>query len=217
MRTAHTIAPGEARGALGPYRRVTHARMAREAILLATGKDFDPLREPSNLDAVVESTDLVDQCLQGRGHIVSGQLVNLMTELSEQSQYELAARIRDYFAYYLHGIERQRDTALVAGARKIVWAHHLPKGGWRMHAASRGHLLKTIVTPPRTSPAWAVGELMALDPLPDTGMHLAHATWEEVRILSRDLSDAGARLIEWDSDEPFAWAVDSDLAELNAA
>lgn len=214
LRTAHTIAPGEARGALGPYRRVTHARMAREAILLATGKDFDPLREPSNLDAVVESTDLVDQCLQGRGHIVSGQLVNLMTELSEQSQYELTARIRDYFAYYLHGIERQRDTALVAGARKIVWAHHLPKGGWRMHAASRGHLLKTIVTPPRTSPAWAVGELMALDPLPDTGMHLAHATWEEVRILSRDLSDAGARLIEWDSDEPFAWAVDSDLAEL---
>ena len=214
LTTEHAITSTEARAALGPYRRVTHARMAREAILLATGREFDPLREPTNLAVVVDSTDLVDQCLEGRGHLISDELVNLMTELSENSQYELAARIRDYFAYYLHGIERQRDTALIAGARKVIWAHHLDKGGWRIHAASYGHLLKTIVTAPRTSPAWAVEELLEIEPLPNTGVHLAHATWEEVRVLSRDLSVAGARLIEWDSDEPFAWAIDSDLAEL---
>ncbi|MDO5048455.1 MAG: exonuclease domain-containing protein [Actinomycetaceae bacterium] len=214
LTTAHTISPAEALRALGPYRRVTHALKAREAILLALGKEFDPLKEPSISDQSISNGDLVDLCLRGRGHLISGRMTEFMTEFSARSQYELAARIRDYFAYYLHGIERQRDTALVAGARKVVWAHHLSEGGWRIHAASRGRLLGTRVTAPKTSPVWAMEELAALDPLPDTGVHLSFATWEEARVLSRDLNEAGARLIEWDSDEPFAWAIDSDLSEL---
>lgn len=213
--TTHVIAPDEAPRALGPFRRTTHALKAREAIALALGKEFNPLEEISIQDMAIVGGDLVDKCLQGRGHIVSGELLNLMSDLADRSHYEMAARVRDYFSYYLQGIERQRDTAAVARATRVIWAHHLDRGGWRIHVASRGRLLGSRLTAPKTSPVWAVEELSQIAPLPDTGVHLAHATWEEVRILSRDLNKAGARLIEWDSADPFAWDIDSDLSELD--
>ncbi|MDO5035034.1 MAG: exonuclease domain-containing protein, partial [Actinomycetaceae bacterium] len=112
LRVVHTITPQQAPSALGPYRRVTHALKAREAILLTLGQDPMVLADLPVGDVGVDNEELATLCLQGRGHKVSETLLAIMSELSTQSQYEFAARIRDYFSYYLQGIERQRDTAL---------------------------------------------------------------------------------------------------------
>lgn len=213
LKTAHTISSDLAPQALGPYRRVTHTLKAREAILLALGGEFAPFSDIPLREVAAPDVKLARMCLEGRGQIVSQNLLERMADFSDQSHFELAARIRDYFSYYIQGVERARDTALIARATKIIWAHHLPGGGWQIHAASRGRLLTSVATPPLTSPAPWVNKLEQLEPLPETSVHLAYSSWEEVRVITRSLLEPGARLIEWNSPDPWAWPVDSDLKE----
>lgn len=209
--TTHTLTDREAPYALGPYRRTHHALKARQAILLALGRPYDVLDAPSVQPVSVSEKQTVQRLLQGRGGTVPDALMRLIMELSDGSEYEQAATLRDYLSYYFQGLERQRDTSLVARAELVVWAHHLSRGGWRIHAASRGKLLASQLTAPRTSPATVVEELTSLEPLPNCGTYLSHATWEEVRILSRDLFSDTARLIEWRSPDWWAFPADSDL------
>ncbi|MDO5728966.1 MAG: exonuclease domain-containing protein [Actinomycetaceae bacterium] len=212
--TTHVLTPQEAPYALGPYRHTRHALKARQAILLALDQPYDFLRSLSAQPTSVADEKAVLSFLQGRGGRVPKTLTALMTELSQRSEYEQAATIRDYLAAYFHGVKRQRDTALIGRADLVVWAHHLSVGGWRIHAASRGKLLDSQLTAPKTSPAAVAKALSSLAPLPDSGAYLADATWEEVRVISRDLFSDTARLIEWRSDDPWAFPADSDLREL---
>lgn len=214
LTTTHTITPDEAAAALGPFRHVKHALAAREAIRIALGAGFSPVSELSYQSVPAIDAALATKFLEGRGHAVSNAVLTLTSDLAEQAQFEAAARVRDYLFYYLNGLERSRDTASVGRARKIIWAHHVPSGGWQIHAASRGRLLASLTTPAHTSPAPQVQELLALEALPNTGVHLAYATWEEVRLLTRDLMEPDARLIAWDSPDPWGWPADSDLSEL---
>lgn len=209
--TTHTLTNSEAPYALGPYRRTHHALKARQAILLSMGRPYDLLSAPSVQPVTIRDEQVACRLLQGRGATVPDVLIRLMVELSDSSQYEQAATIRDYLSYYFQGLERQRDTTLVARAELVVWAHHLSGGGWRVHAASRGKLLASRLTAPRTSPAAVVEELTAIEPLPGCGTYLNHATWEEVRVLSRDLFSDTARLIDWRSPDWWAFPADSDL------
>ncbi|MDO5720114.1 MAG: exonuclease domain-containing protein [Actinomycetaceae bacterium] len=213
LEITHRLEASEALGALGPYRRVSHALKARRAILLSLGYSYDPLETVSVRPVSVEDGETAARLVAARGSEVVDAANALMRKLAETGEYEQAATIRDHLFYYLHGVERQRDTALIARARLLVWGHHLVEGGWRLHAASRGRLLGSRRTPPGTSPAGDADALCALSALP-AREYLAHATWEEVRVISRDVFQRGARLIAWDSDDSWSCPIDSAARDL---
>lgn len=213
LEVTHQLGISEALDALGPYRRATHALKARRAIMLALGRPYDPLESVSVRPTAIDNRDTARRLVSGRGSEVVQTAGALMRKLAAGGEYEQAATIRDYLFYYLHGVERQRDTALVGRARLLVWGHHRAEGGWRLHAASRGRLLETRLTAPRTSPARDADELCALEPLPGSE-YLEHATWEEVRVISRDVFQRGARLIAWDSPDSWSCPRDSAMKDL---
>lgn len=219
LEITHQIDSSEALKSLGPYRRATHALKARRAVLLALGRPYDPLESVSVRPVTVDDSGTAGRMVAGQGSEVIEVAGALMQKLADSGEYEQAATIRDFLFYYLHGVERQRNTALVARAELLVWGHHLAEGGWRLHAASHGRLLESRLTAPRTSPARDADDLCALAPLADSE-YLAHATWEEARVISRDVFQHGARLIAWHSSDSWSCPVDSAakyLAFLNRA
>ncbi|MDN6566670.1 MAG: hypothetical protein L0K65_06425, partial [Actinomyces sp.] len=113
---------------------------------------------------------------------------------------------------YLHGLQRRADVLPVSTAARVVWAHHLDAGGWTLHSASWGRLLRTVTTPAHTSPLPWVDSLVEEETPPRPAVFLSGTTWEEARLLTGSLTSAGARLVHWEGTTPLAGSVGSPLA-----
>ncbi|MDU1522368.1 MAG: hypothetical protein E6905_07925, partial [Actinomyces sp.] len=92
-----------------------------------------------------------------------------------------------------------------------VWAHHRSEGGWEIALTSFGRLVRVAVSPPGTSPLPWVEMLHDEDVPARPDVFLAGTTWEETRVLYRDLTRPGARLIEWDGVVPLGSTWTSPL------
>lgn len=178
----------EALDALGPYS--THAS-AREAIdaLQQAGADAMDCDECSVIDALNEQ----------------------MNQAAGDEHFERAARLRTLLGTYIRGIEQQRIVRALGLARRAVWAHHRSEGGWEIALTSFGRLVRVAVSPPGTSPLPWVEMLHDEDVPARPDVFLTGTTWEETRVLYRDLTRPGARLIEWDGVVPLGSTWTSPL------
>lgn len=201
----------EALGALGPFRGSTHAGRARDALCVEYAPSQDgPLLRSGRTDP--ERTSAVAGALRGEHCGVVDTLLGRMASASEVEDFEGAARWRGLLAAYLSGLQRRADVVPMAAARRVVWARHLGDGGWTLHCASWGRLVRTVTTPPRTSPLPWVESLLSEEPPPRPAVFLTGTTWEEVRLLTDSVTEPGTRLVHWEGAVPLAAPVDSPLS-----
>lgn len=204
------LAADRAPGALGPFRGRAHAERARDALCAAYPPPGDaPGLRAGRTDPA--RADEVDSALRGEHGGVVDTMLTGMSAAAEVEDFEGAARLREHLSAYLGGLRRRCDVLPVASARLVVWARHLEDGGWTLHCASWGRLVRTVTTPPRTSPLPWVESLLAEDPPPRPDVFLAGTTWEEVRILTDSITSPGSRLVHWDGPTALAVPLDSPL------
>lgn len=206
------VGADDALDALGPFRGSSHAGRARDALQATCAHDGDaPLAGPSARTDPQRASEL-GAALRGEHCGVVDCLLGRMASASEVEDFEGATRWRGLLAAYLSGLQRRADVVPMAAARRVVWAQHLDDGGWTLHCSSWGRLVRTVSTPPRTSPLPWVESLLSEEPLPRPPVFLAGTTWEEVRLLTDSVTEAGTRLVHWEGEVPLAAPVDSPLA-----
>ena len=211
MEIVPVLATDLAPDALGPFRGASRAGRALEALRLtyADGAGH-PLSQRRTLDPA--RLEELTGALRGEHCEVVDVLVERMSRAGEAQDYEGATRWRGLLQDYLHGLQRRADVLPVSTAARVVWAHHLDAGGWTLHSASWGRLLRTVTTPAHTSPLPWVDSLVEEETPPRPAVFLSGTTWEEARLLTGSLTSAGARLVHWEGTTPLAGAVGSPLA-----
>ena len=189
--------------ALGPFGTRAHATRAANAIgrvvAEATG---------------TQSADLIDEAVAASSLTVPDALTAVMARLAAQGLFEPAARARDELAAYMAGVERATMRPVLSAAR-IVWGTRRDGGepGWLVHVASYGRYLSSLVVPPHTDPTAWIEVASATEPLTVDGQAAKVASWAETALICAQLSEAGTRLIEWDSPLPWAQPTMSPLRD----
>ena len=189
--------------ALGPFGTRAHATRAANAIgrvvAEATG---------------TQSADLIDEAVAASSLTVPDALTAVMARLAAQGLFEPAARARDELAAYMAGVERATMRPVLSAAR-IVWGTRRDGGepGWLVHVASYGRYLSSLVVPPHTDPTAWIEVASATEPLTVDGQAAKAASWAETALICAQLSEAGTRLIEWDSPLPWAQPTMSPLRD----
>jgi len=206
------VAADEALDALGPFRGSAHAGRARDALRATYAPDRDgPLLRWSGRTDPARAPEVAG-ALRGEHCEVVDTLVGRMASASEVEDFEGATKWRGLLAAYLSGLQRRADVVPMAAARRVVWARHLDDGGWTLHCSSWGRLVRTVATPPRTSPLPWVDSLLSEETLPRPPVFLTGTTWEEARLLTDAVTEAGTRLVHWEGLVPLAAPADSPLA-----
>ena len=189
--------------ALGPFGTRAHAKRAANAIgrvvAEATG---------------TQSADLIDEAVAASSLTVPDALTAVMARLAAQGLFEPAARARDELSAYMAGVERTTMRPVLSAAR-IVWGTRRDGGepGWLVHVASYGRYLSSLVVPPHTDPTAWIEVASATEPLTVDGQAAKAASWAETALICAQLSEAGTRLIEWDSPLPWAQPTMSPLRD----
>lgn len=194
--------------ALGPYRGSRRAQLALRILagLLA------PHDEGFHAAGTVSDAARADAWLAGASSEAFDILWGRIERAGEEGRFESAARLRDQLAAYAEGLERSRELYPVGVARRAIWARRRAVGGWELQACSWGRLVRTFLTPPRTSPLPWLEAIRASDPDPRPAVFLATTTWEETRLIATEILRPGSRLIEWDCPVSLAEPVGSPLA-----
>ena len=189
--------------ALGPFGTRAHANRAANAIgrvvAEATG---------------TQSADLIDEAVAASSLTVPDALTAVMARLAAQGLFEPAARARDELSAYMAGVERTTMRPVLCAAR-IVWGTRRDGGepGWLVHVASYGRYLSSLMVPPHTDPTAWIEVASATEPLTVDGQAAKAASWAETALICAQLSEAGTRLIEWDSPLPWAQPTMSPLRD----
>ena len=189
--------------ALGPFGSRAHATRAANAI----GRVVEEANGR-------QCADLIDEAVAATSLTVPDVLTAVMARLAAQGLFEPAARARDELSAYMAGVERTTMRPVLSAAR-IVWGTRRDAGepGWLVHVASYGRYLSSLVVPPNTDPTAWIEVASATEPLSVDGQAAKAASWAETALICAQLSEAGTRLIEWDSPLPWAQPTMSPLRD----